>query len=89
MPLKTDGLGFSQRTAPVGETADPLDERVTLRTVVDRKLVPWQYEATKKRLQKARKSEPPTAPAVVGKEGLADLFRLGDMIAWIESERVK
>jgi hypothetical protein len=88
-PLKADGQGFSQRAAPVGETADPLDERVTLRMVVDRKLVPWQYEATKKRLQKARKGEPPTAPAVVGKEGLADLFRLGDMIAWVESEMVR
>lgn len=88
-PLKDDDQGFSQRTTLVGEQTDPLEERVTLRAVVDRKLVPWAYEATKKRLQKARKSEPPTAPAVVGKEGLADVFRLGDMIAWVESEMVR
>lgn len=73
----------------LGEPTDPRDELVTLRMVAERHIAPWAYEATKKRLQKARRAEPSTAPPVVGKAGLADQFRLGDVILWIESELVR
>lgn len=67
--------------------ADPREERVTLRTVVDRGLLP-NYEAAKKRLQRARRAGAPRVPVPCGRDGNADVYRFGDMIDWIESELV-
>jgi hypothetical protein len=70
-----------------GDTpADPLSERVTLRDAVDRGLTAWKYDAAKKRLQRARARGDAAAPAPVGKAGQADLYRIGDLIVWIEAE---
>lgn len=65
------------------EPVDPLAELVTLRQAVDRGLVHGQYEAAKKRMQRST-----TAPAPAGKDGNAHVYRIGDLIAWIESEMV-
>ena len=67
---------------------DPLSEAITLRDAVQRGIAPWAFDATKKRLQRARKAESPTAPMPTGRNGQADLYRVGDLIIWIESELV-
>jgi len=72
----------------VPTAADPLSETVTLRQAIDRGLAPWAFDATKKRLQRARAAGSPTVPAPVGRTGQADLYRIGDLIVWIESELV-
>jgi hypothetical protein len=80
-PFKGDRATW-ETPAPV----DPLSECLTIRDAVDRGLVPWKFENTRKRLQNARKNNMPSAPVSVGKDGNADLYRVGDMIAWIEQE---
>lgn len=74
--------------ASVAAPADPLSEQITLREAVDRKIAPWAFAATKKRLQRARTAQSPTAPEPVGKNGQADLYTVADLIVWIESELV-
>ena len=75
--------------APVGDMpTDPLSEPVTLRQAVEAGIIPGRFDAAKKRLQRARRDCPDRAPTPVGKSGLADTYRLGDLIAWSESERV-
>jgi hypothetical protein len=89
-PLNGDDLGMSPGHGPVGDTstpADPLVERVTLRDAAGRGIVLWGFDATKKRLQRARKAGRPI-PKPVAKDGLADLYSVGDLIEWAESERV-
>jgi hypothetical protein len=68
-----------------GDTADPLSELLTLREFVARGAVPWQFPAAKKRLQRTPAERTPT---VAGQSGQANLYRLGDLIAWAESEMV-
>lgn len=91
-PLMGAGQEMSPGQTAVGDSvaavADPLSESVTLREAVARGISPWAFDATKKRLQRARKAQAPTAPAPVGKEGLADVYRVGDLVIWIESELV-
>lgn len=71
-----------------GTPPDPLSECITLREAVERGIAPWAFDATKKRLQRARKAGRPNLPTPVGKDGTADLYRVGDLIIWIESELV-
>lgn len=75
-------------TGVVGDMADPLSEAVTLREAVDRGIVPGKYEAAKKRLQRDRANGRPGTPVPVGRDGLADAYRVGDLIAWTAAERV-
>lgn len=60
---------------------DPLSEPLTLREAVGQGVVPWSYDATKKRLQRS-----PTRPGAIGRRGLAVLYRRGDLIEWVERE---
>src|SRR5690606_34393593 len=60
---------------------DPLSEPLTLREAVGQGVVPWSYDATKKRLQRS-----PTRPDSIGRRGLAALYRRGDLIEWVERE---
>lgn len=62
------------------------EARVTLREAVDRGIAPWQYWATKKRLQRARRTTGSAAPVPVGRDGNADVYLVGDLIVWIEAE---
>lgn len=93
-PLIGVGQEMSPRRGDSGDTgtadgpADPLAEAITLRDAVDRGIAPWAFDATKKRLQRARKANRPTAPVPVGREGNADLYTLGDLVVWVESELV-
>lgn len=86
-------MGADQEMSPghgsVGDkVADPLSEPVTLREAVARGVCPWSFDAAKKRLQRARTAGRATAPASVGKDGLADTYRVGDLIVWVESELI-
>lgn len=90
-PRSANGLdsplaGVSPGIGENGEAFDPLSERLTLREAIDEGLLPWRHEAAKKRLQKARRED--RAPELAGKRGLADLFRRGDLIVWVEQEKV-
>ena len=68
------------RGQPDGLT-DPLSEPLTLREAVGQGVVPWSYDATKKRLQRSA-----TRPAAIGRRGLADLYRRGDLVEWVLRE---
>jgi hypothetical protein len=86
-PLIASDQQMSPGHRPVGDKIpDPLAELVTLRAATERGVVPWQAEAAKKRLQRARKAGSAAAPAPAGKDGLADAYRVGDLIAWAEAE---
>jgi hypothetical protein len=68
--------------------ADPRNELVTLREACERRLVPWQHATAKKRMQRARAAERPSVPTTAGRSGQADLYRVGDLLTWVESEMV-
>lgn len=69
-----------------GDTpADPLNEQVTLREAVDGGILSGSFDAAKKRLQRTRRDNPEFAPAPVGKKGLADTYRVADLIEWAET----
>lgn len=72
----------------IGDIADPLAELVTLRQAVDAGIVPGSFDAAKKRLQRAKRDAPLSAPAPAGKRGLADTYRVGDLVAWTETAAV-
>lgn len=89
-------IGADQQLSPghrdsgdtIAAPTDPLSETITLRQAVERGISPWAFEATKKRLQRARKNATATVPAPVGKDGQADTYRVGDLVIWIEAELV-
>ncbi len=60
---------------------DPLSEPLTLREAVGQGVIPWTYDAAKKRLQRSRRR-----PQPCGKRGLADLYVRADLITWAERE---
>jgi hypothetical protein len=74
-PIKGD-------SAPAGTSGTP-EDLVTLRQAVDRGLMPWQFDAAKKRMQRSA-----TTPAPAGKDGNAHTYRVDELIVWIESELV-
>ncbi|GAA3455928.1 hypothetical protein GCM10018962_77620 [Dactylosporangium matsuzakiense] len=53
-------------------------DKITLRDAADQGVIPWSYEAAKKRLQRDRAN----APSPCGKRGSADLYRRADLAAW-------
>lgn len=87
-PSTRDVPGDVPQTGDSGDAADgpvdPLSEPLTLREAVAEGLLPWSHAAAKKRLQRAK-----TRPQPVGKRGLADLFRRGDLIEWAEQETAR
>lgn len=78
-----------QRTPTGDAPADPLAESVTLREAVARGILSGTREAAKKRLQRARSADPERTPAPVGRSGLADLYRVGDLVEWAEREKTR
>jgi hypothetical protein len=80
-PLTAADQEMSPGQAPAGD-------KITLRGAVDRGLVPWQFAAAKKRLQRARAAGKATVPSPAGREGLADVYRVDELLAWVESELV-
>lgn len=64
-------------TTPDGAPADPLGELVTLREAVEREIIDGDVPAAKKRMQR---SENP--PAIQGKRGNANLYRVSDLVEW-------
>lgn len=75
--------------APVPVDAERLDrpltrnvpgdrDMITLRDAVDQGVIPWTYEAAKKRLQRDRAN----APTACGRRGSADLYARSDLEAW-------
>src|SRR5690606_17922078 len=82
-PLMGADQHLSPGHAASGDMSDPLEELVTLRHAADRGIVPWSHAAAKKRLQRSA-----NAPEQAGKDGQAHTYRVGDLVAWIESELV-
>jgi hypothetical protein len=58
-------------------------DMLTLRDAIDAGVLPWKYEATKKRLQ--RKVGNP--PERIGQNGNADLYAREDLVAWAGRDR--
>jgi hypothetical protein len=88
-PLKAGTRDSSPGHRPSGDTISaPEIERVTLRSAVDRGLVPWRHAAAKKRMQRGRTAGKERVPVPAGREGLADVYRIDDLIEWVESELV-
>lgn len=91
-PLMAGDQQMSPGQGPLGDTAEglagPARERVTLRSAVERGLVPWRFAAAKKRLQRGRTKGKERVPAPAGRDGLADLYHVDDLIEWVESELV-
>lgn len=56
-------------------------DMMTLRDAVDAGVLPWSYDAAKKRLQRKVGNTPKTR----GKNGNADLFQREDLARWVES----
>ncbi|MFF0380720.1 helicase HerA domain-containing protein [Actinoplanes missouriensis] len=56
-------------------------DMLTLRDASDAGVIPWGYEAAKKRLQR----NVGAVPAPRGKKGNADLYTRGDLVTWAES----
>lgn len=69
--------------------ADPLSELLTLKEAADQRVIPWDSEAARKRLKRAQARGSESVPQPRGKRGQGDLFTVGDLIIWAESERVK
>lgn len=59
-------------------------DMMTLRDAIDAGVLPWKYDAAKKRLQRGVG----TVPAPRGKNGNADLFERSDLARWVESASV-
>lgn len=68
--------------------ADPLSELLTLKEAADQRVIPWGAEAARKRLKRAQERDSATIPQPRGKRGQGDLYSVGDLIVWAESERV-
>lgn len=58
-------------------------DMLTLRDAIDAGVLPWTYDAAKKRLQRRVGK----VPAARGKNGNADLFSRTDLINWVDSAK--
>lgn len=58
-------------------------DMMTLRDAIDAGVLPWSYDAAKKRLQR----KVGNTPKVHGKNGNADLFQRDDLARWVESAK--
>ncbi|RAN94811.1 type IV secretory system conjugative DNA transfer family protein [Micromonospora noduli] len=68
----------SSGTSEVSGLSSPVGDFLTLRQAVEVGVLPWSYEAAKKRLQR-RVGQ---VPAARGKEGNADLYARPDLVSW-------
>jgi len=76
--------GLDKRFTSGFEQGRGQDAVVSLKEAIAAGLVPWGYEAAKKRLQRAGDAR----PSPVGKRGWADLYRREDLAAWVAAEQV-
>ncbi|MEU4367572.1 helicase HerA domain-containing protein [Micromonospora chersina] len=60
-------------------------DMMTLRDAIDAGVLPWSYEAAKKRLQR----RVGTVPTPKGKRGTADLYAAADLAAWVASSKAE
>ncbi|MFI7547191.1 helicase HerA domain-containing protein [Actinoplanes sp. NPDC049599] len=60
-------------------------DMLTLRDAVDEGVLPWKYEAAKKRMQRRVGA----VPAPRGRRGAADLYSRADLVQWAVSGRVR
>ncbi|MEV4389100.1 DUF87 domain-containing protein [Micromonospora sp. NPDC049580] len=74
----------SPETSQVSGLSSPAGDFLTLREAVDAGVLPWTYEAAKKRLQR----RVGTIPAPRGKRGTADLYARADLAAWAGGTKV-
>lgn len=86
-PLMAPDLEKSQGHGHVRDMTDPMDALITLPDAAERGAVPWAYEAARKRLRRAREAGR-LVPEPVRREGNADLYRLGDVLAWVDRELI-
>jgi hypothetical protein len=74
------------RTQPAqAQTEVPADGLVNLHEATGSGLVPMRYQALRKRLYRARVAGR-VIPTPVAKDGNADLYRVGDLLAWFADE---
>ncbi|MFD6712345.1 hypothetical protein AMK25_22390 [Micromonospora sp. TSRI0369] len=70
----------SSGTSQVNGPSSPAGDFLTLRQAVDAGVLPWSYEAAKKRLQRRVGN----VPEARGKQGNADLYARHDLAAWAD-----
>ncbi|MFC8296278.1 helicase HerA domain-containing protein [Micromonospora orduensis] len=68
----------SPGTSEVNALSSPSRDFLTLREAVDAEILPWRYDAAKKRLQRRVGA----VPRVRGKRGNADLYARDDLVTW-------
>ncbi|MDG9674973.1 type IV secretory system conjugative DNA transfer family protein [Micromonospora sp. DH14] len=68
----------SPGTSQLNGLSSPAGDFLTLRQAVDAGVLPWSYEAAKKRLQRRMGK----VPQARGKQGNADLFARNDLACW-------
>jgi len=71
----------SPGTCQVSGLSSPAGDLLTLRDAVDARVIPWRYEAAKKRLQR----KVGAVPTPRGKSGNADLYAMADLVRWVVS----
>jgi hypothetical protein len=71
----------SPETSQVSALSSPAGDFLTLREASDSGVIPWKYDAAKKRLQRKIGS----VPASRGKNGNADLYARADLAQWAGS----
>lgn len=80
---------FGEQAPKANTLADPLSELLTLKEAADQRVIPWAADAARMRLRRAQKRGSDAVPQPRGKRGQGDLYSVGDLIVWAESERVK
>jgi hypothetical protein len=73
-PVSPDGLDSALSRDVPGDR-----DTLTLREASDAGVLPWTYEAAKKRLQRDAQR-----PSPAGRKASADLYRRADLVAWVE-----
>lgn len=82
--LRTQPSYRHHADTPAGDNPDA----ITLRRAVQTGVVPWRFAAAKKRMQRGRATGKERVPVPARREGLADVYRVDDLIEWVESELV-
>lgn len=79
----------SASTSTVTDDRDsgrPQQPRITLQEAIDEHLLPWQPDAVRQRLSRARRAGR-WAPPTYGRRGRADLYLADDLIRWVALEQ--
>lgn len=66
---------------------DPLSQLVTLSEAIEQGFIKRSYDAAKKAIARAQKADPQNAPKPVEKRGVANVYRVADLIEFEESRR--